>query len=101
MSHRNWKAWLCLAGWLPALSGAACAADVVVRQFKGGSGPNAVGIVDASEDTEISGPQALTAGDGGSLYVLDQVNNRILRFDPKNTGADPRVFGLPDDLQPT
>ena len=101
MSHRNWKACLCLAGWLPALSGAACAADVVVRQFMSGSGPTAVGIVDASEDTEISGPQALTAGDDGSLYVLDQVNNRILRFDPKNAGADPRVLGLPDDLQPT
>ena len=36
------------------------AADVVVKRFAGGNGGNAVGIVEASQDTEIDGPQALT-----------------------------------------
>jgi hypothetical protein len=101
MSHLNWKLLFCLAALLPALSGPAGAADVVVRQFTGGTGQNAVGIIDASEDTEIAGPQALTADDDGSLFLLDQVNNRILRFDPKDARADPSVFGLPDEIQPT
>ena len=101
MSHLNWKAFACLTAWLPAVSGGATAADVVVRQFTSGSGQNAVGIIDASEDTEIGGPQALTAGDDGSLFLLDQINNRILRFDPKDPGGQPRVLGLPQELQPT
>jgi hypothetical protein len=101
MPHLNWKAFLCVAAWLPALSAAAVAEDVVVRQFAGGSGQNAVGIIDASEDTEIGGPQALTVDDDGSLFLLDQVNNRILRFNPKDPGAEPGIFGLPDEMQPT
>ena len=101
MPHLNWKAFFCVAAWLPALSAAAAAEDVVVRQFAGGSGQNAVGIIDASEDTEIGGPQALTVDDDGSLFLLDQVNNRILRFNPKDPGAEPGVLGLPDEMQPT
>src|SRR5262249_19042672 len=31
----------------------------------------------------------------------DQVNNRILRFDPKNSGFEPRVLVLPQDVEPT
>ncbi|MFL5098418.1 MAG: hypothetical protein ACJ8ES_24200 [Xanthobacteraceae bacterium] len=90
----------CLVGCLSAWSGSA-AADAVVRSFPGGSGQGAVGIVDASQDTEINGPQALTSGENGELYLLDQVNGRILRFDPKNAGAEARTLVLPDDVEPT
>jgi hypothetical protein len=79
----------------------ATAADTVIHRFAAGSGQNAVGILDASLDTEISGPQALTAGDNGELLLLDQVNGRILSFDPKNSTADPRVLVMPENLQPT
>src|SRR4029453_10127338 len=59
------------------------------------------GIVDASEDVDITGPQALTSDEEGNLYLLDQLNNRIMRFDPRDAGVDPTVLGLPDELQPT
>jgi hypothetical protein len=95
------KALIGLACSLPALCGVAAAQDVVVKRFGGGSGVNAVGIIDASEDTEINGPQALTAGENGDLYLLDQVNNRIVRFDPRKPSTDPRILGLPEDMQPT
>jgi hypothetical protein len=101
MSHRNWKAWLGLAVCLSALTGTAQAADFVIRQFTNGTGANAVGIVDASEDVDITGPQALTSDEEGNLYLLDQLNNRIMRFDPRDAGVDPTVLGLPDELQPT
>jgi hypothetical protein len=101
MCHHNWKAGCYLAGCLALLTGTAQAADFVVRQFPGGGGSNSVGIVDAAEDTEIMGPQALTAGEDGTLYLLDQVNNRILRFDPHDASVDARILGLPEELQPT
>src|SRR5919198_1235862 len=99
MTRLQSTCWSCLVACLWAWS--AAAADTVVRQFPGGGGQNAVGIVDASLDTEILGPQALTAGDNGELFLLDQVNNRILRFDPKNSGAEPRILVLPQDIEPT
>ena len=43
-----------------ALTAGASADDVIVKTFRAGSGDNDAGIVDASEDTEIDGPQALT-----------------------------------------
>jgi hypothetical protein len=77
------------------------AADIVVKRFAGGSGENAVGIVDASQDTEIDGPQALTTDEKGDIYLLDQVNRRILRFDPKAPSGEPHLLEFPDQLQPT
>ena len=74
---------------------AASAQDVVVKRFVGGSGVNAVGIVDASEDVEINGPQALTTGENGELFLLDQVNNRIVRFDPKKPAPTRAFSGCP------
>jgi len=101
MPHLNLTSLARVLVLLPMLSGSASAADVVVRQFNGGTGQNAVGIVDASEDTEIGGPQALSVGDDGDLFLLDQVNNRILQFDPKDPSGEPRALGLPQELQPT
>jgi len=91
---------LCLVACLSAWSSAA-AADTVVRRFSSGIEQDSVGIIDASQDTEITGPQALTAGENGELFLLDQVNNRILRFDPKNSGFEPRIHVLPQDVEPT
>src|SRR5438067_1473068 len=94
------RAALGLALFAVMIAGAA-AQDVVVKRFIGGSGMHAVGIIDASEDVEITGPQALTTGENGDLFLLDQVNSRIIRFNPKESAADPRLLGLPEDIRPT
>jgi hypothetical protein len=75
--------------------------DTVVRSFTGGSAASMVGIVPASEDVELAGPQALNADGQGNLFVLDQVNGRILQFDPKQPNSDPDVLKMPKDVQPT
>lgn len=75
--------------------------DTVVRSFAGGSAASMVGIVPASEDVELAGPQALSADGQGNLFVLDQVNGRILQFDPKQPNSDPDVLKMPKDVQPT
>lgn len=81
--------------WRPAV------ADVLVKRFNSGDGRNAVGVVEASEDTEIDGPQALSTDENGDVYLLDQVNGRIVSFDPKTPSAEPRILSFPDQLQPT
>ena len=81
--------------WQPA------AADVVVKRFDSGNGGNALGVVEASEDTEIDGPQALATDENGDVYLLDQVNGRIVSFDPKTPSAEPRILSFPGQLQPT
>jgi hypothetical protein len=89
-------AWMAVAA-LPALA----AGNVVVRQFDAGAGLNAVGVIDASEDTEIDVPQAIYSGDRGEIYLLDQVNGRVLRFDPKRPELGTRSLELPENLRPT
>ena len=103
MSPPTVKVYARLLGWTAALAltHAASAADVVVRQFVGGSGQNAIGIVDASQDTEIDGPQALTTDETGKVYLLDQVNKRIVQFDPKTPAVEPRILEFPQELRPT
>jgi hypothetical protein len=75
--------------------------DTVVRSFTGGSAASMVGIVPASEDVELAGPQALSANGQGTLFVLDQINGRILQFDPKQPNSYPDVLKMPKDVQPT
>src|SRR4051794_33945597 len=77
------------------------AADSVLRRFGSGLGMDAVGMVDAGEDIEVAGPQAIYAGDGGEVFLLDQVNGRVLGFDPKQPNAPTRSFQLPSELEPT
>jgi hypothetical protein len=103
MSPPTVKVCACLLGLTAALAltHGASAADVVVRQFVGGSGQNAIGIVDASQDTEIDGPQALTTDETGKVYLLDQVNKRIVQFDPKTPAVEPRILEFPQELRPT
>jgi len=88
---------ICLLAW----SSGAVAQNVVVKSFAAGSGENNAGIVDASEDTEIDGPQALTSDENGALYLLDQVNGRIVRFDPKRPADESTILRLPGDVRPS
>jgi hypothetical protein len=81
--------------------GEAGAVDIVVKRFASGSGQDAVGIVEASVDTEIDGPQALATDDKGEVYLLDQLNGRIVTFDPKTPSAEARLLEYPDQLRPT
>ena len=79
----------------------ASASDAVLRRFNSGAGADAVGMVDASEDTEVSGPQAIYAGEGNEVFLLDQVNGRVLSFDTRRPDAQTRAFRLPEALEPT
>jgi hypothetical protein len=79
----------------------ALAADTVVRQFSAGATATTVGIAPASEDVELTGPQALTSDADGNLFVLDQINGRILRFNPKQSSdSEPGILKMPADVQP-
>jgi hypothetical protein len=79
----------------------AAADNMVVKRFSNGTARNSVGIVDASEDAPQDGPQAIYAADDGSLYLLDQVNGRILRFDARAPGAPVQSLELPEQMRPT
>jgi hypothetical protein len=97
----NWKIGFWTIAWLALVPTTTRAEDRLVREFSRGSGQNTVGIVDGGVDTEIGGPQALSVDDDGSLFLLDQVNGRILRFDPRNPTADATELKLPSDIEPT
>ena len=79
------------------------AQDSIIRSFGAGSGPEAVGIVvgEDSDDEEPSGPQALYADDKGQVYLLDQLNNRVLQFNPAEPKAATRSLTLPAAIQPS
>ena len=81
----------------------ACAEDRLVRRFVPGDGPAAAGTVfsDAGEDKEEEGPQAIATGADGTVFLLDQLNGRILAFDPKSPTTDPQALALPGDVRPT
>ena len=85
----------------PGQTHAQMSGDVVVKSFSAGQGPNSVGLVDASEDTEADVPQAIYSDARGDVYLLDQVNRRILKFDPKGRDPQTRSFELPSQIQPT
>src|SRR5262249_50065336 len=82
------------------LTRSAFAEDKVVKHFASGNSNEAVGIADASEDVEIGGPQALTADRDGRLFVLDQLNQRIIQFDPKRPTDDANIYDMPPSVQP-
>jgi hypothetical protein len=98
----NWLSAFALAAFCLAASPpcAAAADDVVVKRFNGGDSANSVGIADASEDVELAGPQALTTDGSGTLFLLDQLNQRIVRFDPKRPAEDPSILEMPASVQP-
>ena len=88
------------AAFAALLPRAAAAEDVIVKRFSGGDTANSVGIADASEDVELAGPQALAVGADGDLFVLDQLNQRIIRFDPKRPAEEPGILQMPESVQP-
>jgi hypothetical protein len=79
----------------------AAADNTVVKRFSNGATQNSVGIVDAAEDAPQDGPQAIYAADDGSLYLLDQVNSRILHFDARAPAAPVQSLELPENMRPT
>jgi hypothetical protein len=99
MCLENWNGLISFLLFVGLTNGAQ--ADVVVKQFAKGSGQNEVGIIDASLDTEIDGPQALATDEKGIVYLLDQINGRIVQFDPKKPAADPRILEFHYELRPT
>ncbi len=99
MLRRKWLFRTIVMGWAASFAGAAAAADTVVRQFSIGATSTTVGIAAAGEDVELTGPQALTSDAQGNLFVLDQINGRILRFNPKQPASDPGILKMPADVQ--
>jgi hypothetical protein len=100
MFRQNWLLRTLVAGSAAAFIGSAAAQDAVVRQFSIGTTATTVGVAPAGEDVELTGPQALTSDPQGNLFVLDQINGRILRFNPREPGSDPRILKMPSDVQP-
>jgi hypothetical protein len=100
MSRRNWLVWVAVAGIGFAAAGAR-ADDSLVRTFSGGASSTAVGIVPAGEDIELAGPQALTSDGAGNLFMLDQINGRIVQFNPKQPTIEPTILKMPDAVQPS
>ena len=104
--------YLILTDALCALIGQASASDQTIRTFEAGIGLNAVGVVEANPDAggpanplgdreEIEGPQAIHAGDRGEIYILDQVNGRVLLLDPNEPAERTRSLALPQGSRPT
>ena len=77
------------------------AEDKVIKHFSNGTSRDSVGMIDAREDAPADGPQAIYAADDGSLYLLDQINGRVLRFDAKKANSSVQSLELPQDLRPT
>ncbi len=77
------------------------AEDTVIKRFSNGTSRDSVGMIDAREDAPMDGPQAIYAAEDGSLYLLDQVNGRVLRFDAKKTNSPVQSLELPKDIRPT
>ena len=73
----------------------------VLRQFGAGAGANAIGVVEARPDVEIEGPQAIASGENGEIYLLDQVNSRVISFDSKSPDGPTRSLSLPSDVDPS
>ena len=81
-------------------SGAA-AADTVIKRFLNGTSRDSVGMIAAREDAPMDAPQAIYAAEDGSLYLLDQVNGRLLRFDAKKADSSVQSLELPEEMRPT
>jgi hypothetical protein len=74
------------------------ARDALVVEFRNGDGARDVGLVGSQEDAEGSGPTAITIGDDGVVYVLDQNNGRVLAVDGQRSQEEPRILDLPSGL---
>ena len=99
LCRRRWVSWIWTAGLAVSMSGTAMGDDVIVKRFSSGDSAISVGIADASEDVELAGPQALTVDASGQLFMLDQLNQRIVRFDPKQPNEEPSILQMPEEVQ--
>ncbi|TBW36597.1 hypothetical protein EYW49_13440 [Siculibacillus lacustris] len=72
----------------------------VLRQFGLGSDKNSIGVTPGNGDVEPTGPSAIYAGRDGRIYLLDQVNGRILSMDGGKPVDAPDALQLPEDLIP-
>ena len=88
-----------MASLVPQLD--ARAEDKVLKHFSNGDSRDSVGMIDAREDAPADGPQAIYAGEDGSLYLLDQINGRVLRFDAKKADGAVQSLELPQGMRPT
>lgn len=77
------------------------AEDTVIKRFSSGTSRDSVGMIDAREDAPMDGPQAIYAAEDGSLYLLDQVNGRVLKFDARKANSPVQSLELPKDMRPT
>jgi hypothetical protein len=112
-AHHFGKDCISTVALLAAFTTAAAAEEGLVRSFKLGAGPDAIGYVDASFDPstphenyqgdrgESEGPQAVYSGDKGEVYLLDQVNGRVLQFNPKAPAERTRSLQLPEGAHPS
>jgi hypothetical protein len=101
VSHKLLLLALCGLISTTLLSPGHAADDKVLKHFSSGTTRDSVGMIGAREDAPIDGPQAIYASEDGGLYLLDQVNGRILRFDAKNPGTPVQSLELPDEIRPT
>jgi hypothetical protein len=100
MFRQTWLLRALIAGSAASVISSAAAQDALVRQFSIGTSSTTVGVAPAGEDVELTGPQALTSDAQGNLFVLDQINGRILQFDPRQPNSDPGILQMPGDVQP-
>jgi hypothetical protein len=77
-----------------AVAAAVAAPDQVLVRGSPGTAPGQFGLQGnpAREDEDALGPPSFAVGPQGSIYVLDVLNNRIERFDPK--GRPSGTFAL-------
>lgn len=76
------------------------AKDTTIIELPSGDGARSVGIISANEEVEASGPAAITVGDDGTIYILDQNNGRVLAVDGERSQAQPEVLPLPENAAP-
>lgn len=92
---------LALAVCLATIAPAFAQSGKVLRQLPGGTGAAMVGMVPGAPDAEPTGPSAIYADGAGKLYLLDQINGRILALEPDAPNQAPEELRLPENLMPS
>lgn len=96
-----WGILVLLCGLVISVGSAGAQTARVVRHLPAGAGAAAVGLTPGGLDTEATGPAAFYADEDGKLYLLDQVNGRILGLDGKVPERVPDSIRLPEALAPS
>lgn len=96
----GWRALLSVAAFVLVAGPVAAQDAAVIRRLGSGSGADAIGTLPPGVDVEGLGPSALFAGRDGKLYLLDQINGRILSMDTGKPAENPEALELPEGLIP-